>query len=130
MRLATTPTDGFTLVEALVALAVLVIVLSAIIPLFLSNTRMNTQTERRSRGASAVENVLDGLRAQTINTRSGTQDIPTVVGGQTYTVRVTFCRLPALCTENSRMVTATAMLAGVSYYQAETVFSEVNYVAP
>lgn len=126
----TVTTAGFTLIEALVALGVLVIILSAIIPLFLSNTRMNTMSERRSRGASAVENVLDDLRAQTINTKSGTQDISTVVGGQTYTVRVTYCRLPALCTDNSRMVTATAMLAGVSYYQAETVFSEVNYVAP
>lgn len=121
---------GFTLIEALVAMVVLTVVLSCVIPMFLGNTRMNTQSERRARAASAVENVLDDLRAQTINTRSGTQDVSTVVGGQTFTVRLTYCRLPQLCTDNSRMVTATALLGAVSYYEAETVFSEVNYVAP
>ncbi|PNY81167.1 type II secretion system protein [Deinococcus koreensis] len=124
------PSAGFTLVEALVALAVLVIILSFIIPLFISNTQLNTRSERRSQAASAVESALDDLRAQTINTKSGSEDVLKVVGGRTYTVRLVYCRLPALCTENSRMVSATALLDGAPYYEAETVFAEVNYVAP
>lgn len=123
--------SGFTLVEALVALGILMIVLATVVPLFVSNTRLNTRTEERAQATSAIETVLDDLRASPVNSlpRNGTQDVVTNVGGKNLTVRVTYCLITTQCSDAARMLTAQYLSGTRVVLSAETIFTEVDYVS-
>jgi len=126
--------DGFTLLEAIVALGILAVIMAALLPVFISNLRMNAESERKSQAASAVEHVLDSWRTKKIDSvhfpSTGTQDTTVDIGGVTFNVRLTFCRVSTLCSTNSRMITAEAIVNNKVASSAETIFTEVNYATP
>lgn len=124
--------QGFTLIEALVALSILMIVLAVVVPTFVSNAQLNTRTEERAQATSAIETVLDDLRTRPVGSlaTSGTQDITSNVGGRAMTVRVTYCRLPAQCSAAARMITAEYFSGTKALLTVETIFTEVDYVSP
>ena len=62
---------GFTLVEALVALALLAVVLLTSLALLAQEPRIDRRLRARQEAARAVEAVLEGIRAGAVPLRSG-----------------------------------------------------------
>ncbi|SMB77727.1 type IV pilus modification PilV family protein [Deinococcus hopiensis] len=124
--------QGFTLIEAIVSLLILGVIMSAFVPIFLNNLKMNTESERISQATSAIESFFDKLRTAPVNkiptSGVGQEDIS--VNGVIYKIEATYCRNASLCTDNSRMVTAKALFNNRSIASAETIFTEVNYAKP
>ena len=54
---------GLTIIEVLIAVAILGILLGGLIPSFVSNMRINTDSEVRSQAVQAAQTMLDALRA-------------------------------------------------------------------
>jgi type II secretory pathway pseudopilin PulG len=67
-------TAGLTLIEALIAVAIVAILLAGLVPSFVNALRINTDSEVRSQAVAAAQTVLDSLRAE--------PDWPPYAGGQ------------------------------------------------
>ena len=122
-------TAGFSLIEALVALALLSIALGGIIPVFVSYSAINLQSEVRSNAVFAAEKALDELRATPFSSWSSAGGATTIsavenVGGRNYTVTSVWSSYGGL--DNSREVTTAVVYKGKEYFQATTVFTELE----
>lgn len=124
-------TSAFTIVEVLVAIFILVILMSTILPIFLGNAQANHKNETESQANVAISTVIDDLRTQTVASlpTTGKQTKQTTVNGKTYTVEVEYCRVSTHCTTSSRMLTARVYQGTTTTVlsSAETIFTEVNY---
>jgi prepilin-type N-terminal cleavage/methylation domain-containing protein len=120
---------GFTIIEAVIALAVLGIVLAAIAPIFISNLRDNNRSEKRSEAIAVARQVFEGLRYKDPATlpTSGTTTENVVMGGQTFQVDTTMCSLSTYCTTGSRHITVTVKQGGTTQFSADTVFTQLFF---
>lgn len=130
--------DGFSLIEALVAIAILGIVLAALVPAFVGNLRTNTRSEIRGGAVRAAQQVLESLRAagcfQPIECDSTQTYLPTGgtlgpeivrAGGRDFSVVTRLCPNDAYCSENTRFLRVEVSLDERIVYTADTVYSQL-----
>lgn len=120
---------GLTLVEALVAMAIMGIVLAGVTPLFMTYLNANTLNEERSGAMAAAQQVLERLRAQDPADlpSSGTSAAQALtIGGRTYQATTRYCVTAAYCDTASRHVVVEVTYRGTRIFQAETVFTQLR----
>ncbi|MBA2667278.1 MAG: prepilin-type N-terminal cleavage/methylation domain-containing protein [Trueperaceae bacterium] len=116
---------GFTIIEAIIAVAVIGIIVVGVLPLFINYARINTESEFRTGAVTAAQQVMDRLRFEPFTgwVASGTvQSIDTDL--RTYDVTITYCTAElTLCQSGSRHVRLEVANSGRTYYTVESVFS-------
>ena len=137
---------GFSIIEMLVALVILGVALTSVLPVFINYANTNRRTAIRAEAVSAAERVMDGLRQRSFNQwgdfertmeRDGVQvatgdpNDPTD-NGRTYQVAMEWCNQPttglSLCDANGqqRHVRVNICLDARLQYSVTTVFTSVQ----
>jgi prepilin-type N-terminal cleavage/methylation domain-containing protein len=119
--------DGFSMVEAIVALALLGIMLTALLPSFVQNIQVNTQSELRTDAVAVAQVEMDRLRAVGSWPATGTQRTVTTELA-TYETELTYalyCR-DGNCFQGARQVQVEVRHNGRRLYQATTVFTSLD----
>lgn len=121
---------GFTLIEVLVALALLALVSAGIVPSFLRFVRYNTQMEVKSGALQAAQLVLDNLRfsnpADLPSEGSSPEEVVNI-NGRNYKVTVSYCTVAAYCSsDNTRHLKAMVYLGSKKLYEVETVYTRLR----
>jgi prepilin-type N-terminal cleavage/methylation domain-containing protein len=120
---------GFSLAEALVALAIMGIAIVGVTPLFMTYLDANTLTEQRSGAVAAAQQILEGVRAQNPSSlpSSGASAAQSVmVGGRVYEVTTRYCVNASFCDTASRHVVVEVTYRGIRIFTAETVFTQLR----
>jgi prepilin-type N-terminal cleavage/methylation domain-containing protein len=120
---------GFTLLEALIAMAILGIALAGMIPTFQSFMDANSFSEERSNAVAAGQVVMETLRQAEPSSlpSSGTSSAQAVtVGNHEYEVVATYCQVPSYCTSAARHIVVEVSFAGDTVYTLESVFSRIQ----
>lgn len=115
---------GLTIVEGLVAIAILAIAMAAVIPAFTNNARINSQQEHRSGAVAAAQVVLDNLRVRSWASWPTSQTVD--AGSHTYDVAITVCSqgsTDCFTTTDARHVRLEVSNGGTTYYTVATVFT-------
>jgi len=122
---------GLSIIEVLIALAIIAIMIAAVIPVFSDFLRTNTDNEIRSQAVVAAQQNLEQLRRQfqgatgTLpNSGSTTQTI--AVGGRSFVVTTYYCENPAWCSANTRQLRVAVNFGGRDVYTAETVYTRFD----
>lgn len=125
---ARTRMRGFTLVEALVGVAILGIVMAGIVPVFMNYMRVNSQSDVKSGAVTAAVTVLDGLRQTPLAVWPTSGTVQTQSGGdRSYDVTVLYCTSSmTYCGPDTRQVEVVVRFRGKVYYSAETVYTTLN----
>jgi type II secretory pathway pseudopilin PulG len=120
---------GSSLVEGLVAMLLLGIVLTGIIPSFLSFLDANSRNELRTGAAQAAQIELETLRKVQASTlpSSGSSSPSTVeVGDRAFNVVTHYCRAAQWCDSVSRHLRLEVSYDGDLLYSTETVYTELR----
>ena len=129
--------SGVSLIEALVAIVVLGILVGAVVPAFVSNLRLNSETEKRSQAVVAAQTVLDSLRADGSwpaygldpdGNPSVTPVLQVESGGRTFDVAVDYgpyCER-GVCYSTARNLELEVRLDDTVYYQVATVYTNLQ----
>jgi len=120
---------GFTLIEALVAVSILGIVLTAILPSFLNYMDTNTLTEVRSGAVAVAQETMEGLRqADPGSLPSSGYSGPRLhtVGKLEFESVTRYCTRPQFCGANSRQMTIEVMYGGQTVYTLESVHTRLK----
>lgn len=121
--------SGFTLVEALVALAILGIVLAGIAPGFLLYSSTNTMNEVRSGAVAVAQRAFEFLRVQ------DPSDLPSTgtsapqlmsVGANEFQVVTKYCVIPSYCSAGTRHVVLEVSHAGRMVFTIESVLTQLR----
>lgn len=121
--------NGFTLIEALVAMSILSIALVGMVPGFQTFLDANSVSEERSNGLAAAQNVMEALREADPGSlpTSGTSPVQAVTVGQhEYEVVVHYCTVAMYCNAASRHVLVEVDFAGKNIYTVESVFTRLR----
>lgn len=120
--------SGMTLVESLVAAAILLIVMASVMPAFISNLRINSDSEVRADAVVAGRYVLERYRA--MNTRdipnSGSENDTVTVRERAYDVTSYFCERGEFCSDESRHIRLEVAYEGEVEYETETVYTRIR----
>ena len=120
---------GFTLVEALIAMALVGMVLVAMLPAFFTYFDSNTRNEERTGGVEAAQYVIETLRRvdpATLPTSGSTSPQVVPVGERSYEVVTHYCTDSSFCTANARHLLIEVRLGGVEIFSAETVYTQLE----
>ena len=120
---------GFTLLESIIALAILSITLVGMLPAFQTFMDANTLSEERSNALAAAQEVMESLRHKDPSSlpSSGSSAIEAVqVGSQEYEVVTHYCQNGTYCGSDIRHITVEVSFAGKSVYTIETVFTRLH----
>jgi prepilin-type N-terminal cleavage/methylation domain-containing protein len=121
--------QGFTLIEVLVALAIMGVVLAASTSSFITHIRANYSAEIVFEGEQAAQSVIDELRYIDVASLpiSGT-DVPrsvTMNALRDFEVYVTYCPEESFCTSDMvRHLRVRAEYRGEAVYETNTVFTQ------
>lgn len=120
--------SGMTLVESLVSAAILLIVMASVMPAFISNLQINTDSEVRADAVVAGRYVLERYRAA--NTRdipnTGSEESTVTIRERDYTVTSYFCERNEFCTDESRHIRLEVEYEGEVEYETETVYTRIR----
>ena len=120
--------SGMTLVESLVSAAILLIVMASVMPAFISNLQINSDSEISADAVVAGRYVLEGYRAA--NTRdipsTGSQEDTVTVRERAYTVTSYFCERNEFCTGESRHIRLEVAFEEEVEYETETVYTRIR----
>lgn len=120
---------GFTLLECLVAMALLGIALAGLLPSFQSFMDANSFSEERSNAVAAAQSVMEALRQVDPSTlpNSGTSAVLAVaVGNHEYEVVTTYCGDVSFCSSAARHILLEVSFAGKTIYTVESVFTRLH----
>lgn len=122
--------SGLTLIEAIIALAILGIALAAIIPAFTNYARVNTNSELRTGAISAGQQVMESLRQRTFANwpENGATEIASS-GDRDYEVGISYCvEGDADCLSRGQMrhVKLEVRHGGTVRYELETIYTAIN----
>jgi type II secretory pathway pseudopilin PulG len=115
---------GFGMAEALVALAILGIVLTGLVPSFYVFLNSNTLNDQRSGALAAGQRILEDLRRQdpALLPTSGSGALQLVaVGTREYEVVTRYCVRPEHCNADSRHMIVEVAYGGRQVVALETV---------
>lgn len=124
---------GFSLIEALVALAILGILLAFVIPSFAGFLHSNTNNEIRNQATIVAQQQMDFWRRQAKGSTgstlpmSGSTTPQTVTqGGRSYSVTTLFCPDASQCSSDKRQFRVEVRLGGRLVYSLEAVYVIFN----
>jgi prepilin-type N-terminal cleavage/methylation domain-containing protein len=120
---------GFSLIESLVALAILGITLAALVPAFQAFLDANSVSEERSNALAAGQQAMEVLRHEDPSSlpSSGSSAAQIItVGAHEFEVITHYCREPSYCGADTRHVVMDVGFAGKDIYQIETVFTRLH----
>ncbi len=120
---------GMTLVEVLIALAILALVMMAMLPSFISYFDANTRNEQRTGAVEAAQQVVETLRRDdpAALPTSGSSAVQAVtIGSRQYEVVTHYCRESSFCTATSRHLVIEVRLGGTEIYSVSSVFTQLN----
>lgn len=119
--------SGVGLTEAIVALALFAVVLTALLPGFTNQYRANTTNELRTGAVAVAQQQLDNLRAASTWPATGTVDTVTT-GTATYEAVLRYERFceGATCYPGARHVIMEVRHNGRALYRVETVFTMLD----
>ncbi|MFN8391224.1 MAG: type II secretion system protein [Bdellovibrionota bacterium] len=116
---------GFTLLEVLVALGILVTMISVASSMFMFNLRNNMRTQLQYEAIQAAQAVLDELRLVDVKTLTGTKNEDITIGKRTYAVAVRYCELDEYClSDDIKHITVAVTYNDQQIYETDTVFSK------
>jgi prepilin-type N-terminal cleavage/methylation domain-containing protein len=120
---------GFTMIEALVSLAILGIALAGIVPGFFLYTRTNALSEVRSGSVAAAQRVFEALRAQDpadlpSSGASAAQIVP--VGKNEFQVVTRYCVITPYCSAGNRHVVIEVSYGGRIVFTIESVLTQLR----
>lgn len=121
--------SGFTLLEVMVSMVLFGMVSATMAPIFTSQIRYNTRSERKTAAIEAAQQILDELRGEDPSTFPGAGAETThniTIDQKNLTVIVSYCRNVTHCTINSRHLTAEVYLSNEKIYSVETVFTKLQ----
>lgn len=121
---------GFTIIEVLFAITLFSIVSMGLAGGFVMQLKTNNDNAIRIQAISAAQQVLDNLRVSDPASFPPTgSDAPRniSVAGRTFSVVVTYCAIPSLCTAaTTRHLRASVTYKGKKRYEVDTVFSQLK----
>jgi prepilin-type N-terminal cleavage/methylation domain-containing protein len=120
---------GFTLLEALIAMAILGIVLAGLVPSFQSFMNANSLSEERSNAVAAAQQIMEGLRQVDPSTlpSSGTSAVQAVtIGSHEYEVVANYCVESSYCSSAARQIVLEVNFAGKTVYTVESVYARLH----
>lgn len=118
--------QGFSLIEAIVAILILGVALSAIVPSFIFQAETTRQNELRTGAVAAAQQTLDSLRQQDFaDWPAKGSDLTVATGLRDYTVTINWCEtgVDTFCGDGSRQARATVSFQGEELYSVETVYT-------
>lgn len=120
--------SGFSLLEAVVAVAIFGIALAAIVPAFIYYAQTNLASQRKTEAVVVAQRVVDGLRQTdfALWPASGTVSAADA-GGSNFQVALTYCTGSlTLCNDGARHLRVEVSQGGKVYYRVETVYTTFN----
>jgi len=119
---------GFSILEVLIAIVILAIALSAIIPVFANYLRINTVSEMRTQAVELAQQRLETLRLRDPARlpTGGADTSDHVQDGRTFTVKTLYCLDASVCNATTRHVTVRVERGGKELYEVETVFTKLR----
>ena len=120
---------GFTLLESLVAVAILGVVMAAIAPTFFTYLDANTMSEERTGALAAAQETMEQLRHLDPTSMPDTGSSPlqiVSVGKRDFEVQTHFCTANQFCGEDSRHLLIEVSYGGRTVYSVESVFTALN----
>lgn len=131
MELGASNQNGYTILEVLVAVAILAIVISYSSTAVVNQVGANYRAVVRSEAAQAAQSVIDDLRNMDVPSMKTTGADPainiTVNAGRTYSVVVEYCKNTTYCTSSeARHVAVSVNHGGKDVYNTETVFTGIS----
>lgn len=120
---------GFTLLESLVAVAILGILLAAILPTFFTYLDANTMSEERTGALAAAQETMEQLRQidPAVLPVTGSAPLQVVsVGKRDFEVLTHFCTANQFCGDDSRHLLIEVSYGGRTVYSVESVFTTLN----
>ncbi len=131
MELSLNNQNGYTILEVLVAIAILAIVISYSSTAVVNQVGANYKAVVRSEAAQAAQSVIDDLRNMDVpSMKTSGADAPldvTVNAGRTYSVLVEYCKNATYCTSaEARHVSVSVEHNSKDVYKTETVFTGIS----
>lgn len=121
---------GLTLVETLVAMALIGVVASALMASFVTQLYANSRNETRSAAISAAEMMLEDLRLEDPETMPSTGDsapMLVTIGDDAFSVVAHYCERADLCASPTvRHVRVEVLQQGDPVYDVEVVFTQLR----
>jgi len=120
---------GFTLIEALMAVAILGIALVGVLPSFITLLDANTLSEERSDAVAVAQLVREDLRRTEPSTlpSSGVSAVQLItVGDKEFEALTRYCVRSEYCGSASRHIVVEIAYAGTTVYQIETVYTKLQ----
>ena len=127
--MATVNQRGFTLIESLVALAILSMVVVGVMGSFSVQIVANTASEQRMEATNAAEQVIEFLRLDDpeLMPNSGTVGPQLVtLNNRGYEVYTKFCTRAEYCNATARHLLVEVFLDGRRVYDVETIFTQMR----
>ncbi len=120
---------GFTLLEALVGMAILGIALASLAPVFLTFLDENTRAEERTGAVAVAQQTMERFREQdpSLLPTSGATAMEVIsAGDRDFEVVTHFCRSAAYCSDDSRHLLVEVSYGGRTVYTVESVFTTLR----
>jgi prepilin-type N-terminal cleavage/methylation domain-containing protein len=121
--------SGFTIIEAVVSIAVLGIVVAFLVPAFIGNLQTNTTVEERQQAITIARSTMERIRRVDPGGLpiSGTDPATNVtLGSRQYSVTTTYCGISSLCSASARYVEVEVSLNGREVYAIETIYTQLE----
>jgi type II secretory pathway pseudopilin PulG len=118
-----------TLVESLVAVALVGVAVAAILPAFVGLQDVNTRDEQRSEALAVAQQVLEELRRDNPADLpdSGASAVQTIaVDGRDYEVLVRYCSTAAYCAADRRHLLVEVSYGGREIVAIESVYTRLR----
>jgi prepilin-type N-terminal cleavage/methylation domain-containing protein len=119
---------GFSLIEVLVSLVIIMTVSTGVFHSLLSNLKHTRDTFYRTQAMHAAHEYLDIVRMQDpLSIQSSGSATSTIeVGNRTFQIVATFCGNADYCGLNTRHIAVEVLYKGESRFSVETVYTKLR----
>lgn len=123
--------SGFSLMEVLVAVAILSITTASLTSGFVNNSKMNTKSEIKTEAIQVAQMILDELRVNRMVSLglTGMLTYDYEMGDRSYQIDVELCAAPQYCppvtTPSTRHLTVNVSYEGNHIYEIQTVYTDL-----
>ena len=120
--------QGSSLIEALIAVAILATALVSTFGTLTSFSTVNGRNQTRSNAAFAARAVIEELRYTDPETMpsTGSQTTSVTVGQNDFVVTVAYCTTSSYCSERTRHISVSISEDGQVVFSTETVFTQLR----